>query len=127
MSSYPYFGFDKPQDIPIDYYAKLVEGKSLPVFVSEGGWSSATVDKYTGTLEKQREYITRQGQLLDQLNAIAVFQLAFTDIDVAAWPTGTPSNLVLFSSLGLVDKDLSPKPALEAWDILFKRSLITGN
>lgn len=127
LSSYPYFEYDKPEDIPLDYYSKLVAGKSLPVFVAEGGWSSATVDKYTGTLEKQRDYITRQGQLLDQVKAIALFQLVFTDIDMNAMPAGLPSNLVLFSSLGLVDKDLKSKPALEAWDMLFKRSLVGGN
>jgi len=127
MSSYPYFGYDKPQDIPLDYYAKLVAGKSLPVFVSEGGWSSATVDKYTGTLEKQRDYITRQAQLLDQVNAIALFQLVFTDIDVAALPAGVPSNIGLFSSLGLVDIDLKPKPALDAWDAIFKRTYTGSN
>jgi len=127
MSSYPYFGYDKPQDIPLDYYAKLVAGKSLPVFVSEGGWSSATVDKYTGTLEKQRDYITRQSQLLDQVNAIALFQLVFTDIDVAALPAGVPSNIGLFSSLGLVDIDLKPKPALDAWDAIFKRTYTGSN
>lgn len=127
LSSYPYFGYDKPQDIPLDYYAKLVAGKSLPVFVSEGGWSSATVGKYTGTPEKQRDYIIRHGQLLDQVNAIALFQLVFTDIDMNALPASIPSDLVLFSSLGLVDKDLNPKPALEAWDTLFKRSFAGSN
>jgi hypothetical protein len=127
MSSYPYFEYDKPQDIPVDYYSKLVTGKSLPVFVSEGGWSSATVDKYTGTLEKQRDYIARQSQLLDEVNAIAVFQLVFTDIDVAALPVGVPSNIGLFSSLGLVDKDLKPKPALDAWDAMFKRTYTGSN
>ena len=122
ISSYPYFGFDKPQDIPVDYYSKLVEGKSIPVFVTEGGWSSATVANFTGTTQKQSDYIKRQAELLDQANAIAVFQLTFTDIDVTALPPGVPSNIVLFSSLGLVDKDLTPKPALDAWDTIFKRT-----
>ncbi|NOU17498.1 MAG: hypothetical protein HOO91_08065 [Bacteroidales bacterium] len=122
MSSYPYFGFDKPQDIPLDYYSKLVIGKSLPVFISEGGWSSATVNNFTGTPEKQRDYIYRHAQLLDQVNAIAVFQLTFTDIDVSALPPNVPSNITLFSYMGLVDKDFNPKPALGAWDAIFKRS-----
>lgn len=121
LSSYPYFGFDKPSDIPLNYYSRLIEGKDIPVFVSEGGWSSATVSTYTGTLEKQRDYITRQSQLLDQVNAIAVFQLTFTDIDVSALPPNVPSNIALFASLGLVDTDLNPKPSLAAWDKVFAR------
>jgi hypothetical protein len=119
MSSYPYFGFDRPQDIPIDYYSKLVEGVSLPVFISEGGWSSVTVSNYTGTPEKQKDYILRQAQLLNRVDAIALFQLTFTDIDISALPPDVPSNIVLFSSLGLVDKELQPKPALDAWDAIF--------
>jgi len=126
LSSYPYFGFDKPNDIPLNYYSRLVEGKYIPVFVSEGGWSSATVSTYTGTLEKQSDYITRQAKLLDQVNAIAVFQLTFTDIDVSALPPNVPSNIALFASLGLVDTDLNPKPSLAAWDEIFNRKYI-GN
>lgn len=114
LSSYPYFGFDNPQDIPVDYYTRLVEGKSLPVFVSEGGWSSQTVATYTDTPQKQADYITRQGQLLDQVQAIAVFQLVFTDIDLSALPSGMPSNIGLFAYLGLVDANLQTKPALSA-------------
>ena len=40
ISSYPYLSFSVPGDMPLDYYSKLVEGHSLPVFVSEGGWTS---------------------------------------------------------------------------------------
>jgi len=126
LSSYPYFGFNYPKDIPLNYYSKLVDGRDIPVFVSEGGWSSATVATFTGTLEKQRDYITRQAQLLDQVNAIAVFQLTFTDIDISALPPGVPSNIALFASLGLADIDLNPKPSLAAWDKIFERKYI-GN
>jgi hypothetical protein len=124
ISSYPYFYFDNPTDIPLNYYTKLVEGKPLPVFVSEGGWSSETVTSFTDTPQKQKDYITRQGQLLDEVGATAYFQLTFTDVDLSALPAGTPSNINLFAYTGLVDKDLQPKPALDAWDALFKRALV---
>lgn len=124
LSSYPYFGFDKPQDIPIDYYSKLIEGKTIPVFVSEGGWSSQTVAAFDETPLKQADYITRHSQLLDQVKATAVFQLVFTDLDLTALPSGTPSNINLFAYLGLVDKDMQPKPALTVWDNIFKRQLV---
>jgi hypothetical protein len=126
MSSYPYFGYDTPKDIPIEYYSRLIEGKSIPVFISEGGWSSATVSSFTGTPEKQKDYIIRQSQLLDRVKAIALLQLTFTDIDVSSLPPNVPSNIILFSSLGLVDTNLDPKPALDAWDNIFKRTY-TGN
>src|SRR5262249_9382973 len=41
LSSYPYlFGFASPEDVPLDYYARLVAGAPLPLYVIEGGWSS---------------------------------------------------------------------------------------
>lgn len=124
LSSYPYFGFDNPQDIPLDYYSKLVEGKTIPVFVSEGGWSSQKVPAYAETPQKQADYIARQSQLLDKVKAEAVFQLVFTDLDLTSLPSGTPSNINLFAYLGLVDKDMQSKPALAIWDGIFKRQLL---
>lgn len=124
ISSYPYFEFDKPGDIPINYYSRLVEGKTLPVFISEGGWTSASITTadytITSSPENQSDYLRHHAHLLDEVNAIAVFQLLFTDLDVANLPADVPENIVYFASLGLVDKTLQPKVALAAWDDLFK-------
>ncbi|MCW3124022.1 MAG: hypothetical protein JWQ38_3514 [Flavipsychrobacter sp.] len=127
ISSYPYFFYDKPQDIPSDYYSRLIEGHALPVFIAEGGWSSQTIGTYTQTPQKQQHYITRQGELLDKVNAIAYFQLTFTDIDMAAVPASTPAILNQFAFIGLVDINLQAKPSLETWTKLFQRPLVAGN
>ena len=127
LSSYPYFGFNNPADIPINYYSQLIAKHPMPVFVSEGGWSSAKVGSYNGTPQLQQDYITKQGQLLDQAKSIAVFQLTFTDIEISAISPGTPSDIALFTSIGLVDTLFNPKPSLTAWDQLFKLPLTTGN
>jgi len=132
LSSYPYFSFNKPEDIPSDFYSKLVEGKNIPVFISEGGWTSQTITGYSGQLinsdpQIQQHYITRQGQLLDQVRAIGVFQLTFTDIDLASLPPSVPSSIKYFAYLGLVDANLVPRPALTTWDEIFKRPLSPGN
>ena len=132
LSSYPYFGFSNPEDLPANYYSKLVEGKSLPVFVSEGGWTSQSIIGFSGQLissnpQVQQRYIIRQGQLLDQAQAIAVFQLSFTDIDLSSLPPSTPPNLKYFAYLGLADINLIPRPSLSNWDTLFKRILKGGN
>jgi hypothetical protein len=132
LSSYPYFGFSNPEDLPSNYYSKLVEGKNFPVFVSEGGWTSQSITGFSGQLiisnpQIQQRYITRQGQLLDQAQAIAVFQLSFTDIDLSTLPPSTPPNLKYFAYLGLVDINLNPRPSLSNWDALFKRVLKPGN
>lgn len=117
LSSYPYLGgFSDPDSIPGDYYTRLTLGAPLPVMVIEGGWSSTTVAA-PSTPELQRRYITRHARLLDAAGAIGWFQITFTDLDLAAWPPAVAP----FASLGLVDINLQPKPALSAWDAEFAR------
>ncbi|MDQ6634415.1 MAG: hypothetical protein M3Z10_06610 [Gemmatimonadota bacterium] len=44
LSSYPYLmGFTAPEEIPIDYYSRLVATAPLPMMVVEGGWTSGAV------------------------------------------------------------------------------------
>lgn len=133
LSSYPYLaGYLTPEDIPPNYYSRLVEGHSIPVMVTEGGWSSTTLDTIVSSGDEQRRYIARQAQLLDSVRAIAVFQLTFTDLDLTSNPPPPGSILPLFAHLGLVDINLNPKPALSAWDAVYARprqtfSAVTGS
>lgn len=122
LSSYPYLtGFAEPEDVPIDYYSRVVQGTTLPAMVVEGGWSSASVGSVVSTPAKQARYIRRQVQLLDQVHARFVFQLTFTDLDLTGVPLPPGSILPLFAALGLVDVNLVPKPALAPWDSAFAR------
>ncbi len=122
LSSYPYLaGFAVPEDIPADYYAGLLSGRTIPAAVTEGGWASETLDSIVSSEDEQKRYIQRQSVLLDRVNAIAVFQLVFTDLDFAAITPPPPPILILFTRLGLVDMDLNPKPALAAWDAVYAR------
>lgn len=131
LSSYPYLT-DKaltPNQLPLNYYSKLTEGKNLPVFVSEGGWASRNIYvSPTLTINSnpqiQADYINRQALMLDQAHAIGYFQLCFTDIDPSGLPPSTPSNIYYFSYLGLVDSTLATKPALNNWDAIYKRPFI---
>jgi hypothetical protein len=92
--------------------------------VVEGGWPSASVrGMFSSSPEMQARYIARQSQLLDEANAIGVFQLSFTDLDLGTFPKPVPAILPLFATLGLVDANLKPKPALATWDTIFARRL----
>jgi len=121
LSSYPYFTLPEPEQLPLDYYSRLVLGTSLPVMVVEGGWTSASVGSITSSPDKQARYLRRQVQLLDQARAIAVFQLTFTDLDLTGVTLPPGSNLPLFAALGVVDANLAPKPALAVWDSAYAR------
>jgi hypothetical protein len=127
MSSYPYFVYDNPSSIPSDYYSRIIQGHSIPVFVSEGGWSSQKVGTYDETPQKQADYFTKQIQLLDNVSAIALFQLSFCDINTNALAHGTPANLNQFAWTGLVDTNLTAKPALTVWDRNYQRRLMPGH
>jgi hypothetical protein len=120
LSSYPYLaGYSDPADIPLDYYQRLRGGRDIPVFVAEGGWSS----EGPGGPALQAAYIARQGELLARADAVAWFQLTFTDLDLSTWPGLPPDSILpLFATNGLVDADLNPKPALAAWDALLAKA-----
>jgi hypothetical protein len=125
LSSYPYLGgFKTPADIPVNYYSRIKGQGTLPVMVVEGGWPSGSVrGAFSSSPELQAQYISRQSELLDSANALGVFQLSFTDLDLGSFPKPLPEILPLFAALGLVDADLKPKPALRIWDRVFARRL----
>ena len=122
LSSYPYLGgFAEPEDVPIDYYSRVAQGSGLRPMVVEGGWTSASVGSVVSTPAKQARWIRRHIQLLDQAQALFVFQLTFTDLDLTGVTLPPGSILPLFAALGLVDATLVPKPALAPWDSAFAR------
>jgi hypothetical protein len=124
LSSYPYFGWTQPEDIPTDYYSRLVASRDLPVMVVEGGWASASGAGIVSSPQLQARYVMRHAALLDAVKARALLQLQFADVDLASVPPPVPANLPLFASIGLADSDFAPKPALAAWDALFARRYV---
>jgi hypothetical protein len=122
LSSYPYLGgFTDPDDIPLDYYSRLVEAAPLPLIVLEGGWPSVPDGLLASTPAMQARYIGRHARILDAAPAAGLFQITFTDLDLAGIPS-PPPTLAFFAHLGLVDSVLTPKPALAAWDSILARS-----
>ncbi len=124
LSSYPYFAFDEPEEIPADYYSRLLLGTSLPAFVSEGGWTSASVGTSVSSPELQARYVEVQEELLDSIDAIAWLHLLFADPDLTTWPQPIPPTLPLFTNIGFCDSSFASKPALAGWDRLFARALV---
>lgn len=123
LSSYPFFSYAQPEDLPADYYSRLLTGHGLKAMVVEGGWSSASAGSISSSPEMQARYITRQSQLLDSIDALGVVQLMFADLDLSTYPQPQPASLVQFAHLGLTDSSFAAKPALAAWDALFARKL----
>lgn len=129
LSSYPYFSWPTPEDIPADYYSRLQQGNTnpLPVMVVEGGWPSQGASANGVTVSSnpalQARYIARHPALLDSVAARGWIQLVFADLDLASLPPPLPANLPLFTTLGLVDAQYNAKPALAHWDAAFARPM----
>ncbi|MGH7726873.1 MAG: hypothetical protein ACREOU_15720 [Candidatus Eiseniibacteriota bacterium] len=123
LSSYPYLGgFAEPEDVPLDYYSRIRMESGRPVLVVEGGWTSESVGGIVSSAAKQARYLRRQAQILDQAQAVAVFQISFTDLASSLFSSLPPSTaLPYFTRIGLVDTLLAPKPALATWDSAFAR------
>lgn len=124
LSSYPYFGWPTPEDLPLDYYRQLLAGRNVPALVVEGGWASAAAGSIVSSPDVQARYVTRHADLLDRVGAQAWLQLQFADFDITTVPPPVPANLPLFASIGLADSNFVPKPALARWDQLFARRLV---
>ena len=117
LSSYPYLGgFATPEQIPLDYYARIARGTGVPMMVVEGGWTSDAVPGLSSSPELQARYIGRQMQLADEARLLGVYQITFTDLDLSSYPVPSGSILPLFAQLGLVDASYRAKPALAVWD-----------
>lgn len=111
LSSYPFLGgYATPEAIPLDYYSRLTDGTGLRPVVLEGGWPS---EGFGSSPAMQARYIAREAEILTHARGTILHQITFTDLD----PNLAP-NLGPFSSLGLVDTLLNPKPALAVWDSL---------
>jgi hypothetical protein len=124
LSSYPYFAFADPNDIPLDYYTRLANGRTVPVLVVEGGWTSGSVGTVQSSPATQARYLRRQEQLLDAAKAVATFQLTYADLDLSQYPPQPAGSILpLFAQLGVVDSKLRPKPALYTYDSIFARPL----
>ncbi len=115
FSVYPYFVFDSPSQIPRNYLTRLSSSKQL--IISEMGWSS-----FNNSANKQAEFISLLGTLVQPFESqfVAILQPQFPDLNLTAFfPSGNvPPGLDDFSMVGLVNDDLTPKPALEMWDKL---------
>lgn len=125
LSSYPFLAnFGQPEDVPLDYFARLNAGAgALPMLVVEGGWTSASVAGITSSPEIQARWIRRQFAIADSARLVALTQITFTDLDLDAIPIPPNSILPLFAHIGLVDKRFRPKPALAEWDFALKKRL----
>jgi len=114
FTSYPYFGFESPEDIPDDYYAAVSAHTDRPVGFTELGWPSAPIapligsslEGLGGTPEEQVAFVSRLGPLLAPVAP---------EFAMWVWAYDTAAVGPSFESLGLSTADGEAKPTLAAW------------
>lgn len=115
LTSYPYFDYGDPAEIPADYYSEAAERYGLPLAITELGWPSrplrtAPDSAYGGTEAEQAAFVQRFGELI-----------AGVPVEMVLWAFPHDAGQavpVAFESVSLRANDGSPKPALREWQLL---------
>lgn len=112
FTTYPYFDFTSPADIPDDYYASIAEHTDRPIAFSEIGWPSAPLStapesEFGGSEQEQVDFVRR-------------FLDLAADLDLGLMVWSFPNDIGLginpaFESVSLRHNDGTPKPALDVW------------
>jgi hypothetical protein len=126
LSSYRCFGWKTPAEIPTDHYQRLRVGRALPMMVLEGGWASAGAGAISSSPARQSHYVSRHAAMFDAANVSGWMHLVFADVDLATWLPPLPSNLPLFATIGLADRNVVAKPAWAVWKQLFARPFVSA-
>ncbi len=108
ISSYPRFVTSNysPDAIPPDYFEEIARHSGIPVFVTETGWCSGSDVVPASSEEKQRDYIARFPELLENVEAEALMYIALRDL-----LPDLKIDVPHFKTLGLRDHENRSKPA----------------
>ena len=121
LSSYPYFVFAQPEDMPNDYYTRVVAGRT---FAGDGG--RRRLDQRDCRRDRldaaeQARYITRHARLLDGVDAARWFAAPVCRPRPRQPAAADSAQPAAVRELGLTDSNFGAKPALAAWDTLHAR------
>ncbi len=124
ISSYPFIAFPSGSAIPTDYYTPLLTRTDKPLAVAEGGFSSRPINQAPGAPQDQVDYLkaihSQLGKRLDFWIYLLLDDLNLDSYAKVMSQQGTSSDdintLGFFVSVGLREKDGTPKPALATWN-----------
>ena len=108
FTSYPYFEYDTPAEIPEGYYEEIADHWAGPVVFTELGWLGGSSPPYPGGEEDQASFISRFFDLTGNLELRYVTWLFLHDWD-------GQDTLPAFRFIGLRENDGTPRPADAAW------------
>lgn len=115
FTTYPFFDYGSPGDIPDDYYAVIADHTDRPIAFSEIGWPSAPLSnapdsEFGGSETEQSDFVNRFFELTRSL-----------DLHFALWsfPNDISTGVVAaFETVSLRHSDGTPKPAMHQWRVI---------
>jgi len=124
ISSYPFIAFRTGAEIPADYYTPLLSRTDKPLAVAEGGFISKQTGQLPGNPQDQVDYLNAIHSQLGERLDFWIY-LLLSDLNEGSYARffrqqGMKENdittLGFFVNVGLLEKDGTPKPALQVWD-----------
>lgn len=117
FTTYPFFEYDHPGDIPDDYYTEIDVHRQPHwpgrVIFTEVGWKAEPYGPYAGSPQDQADFIGRFVDLTDDMLKYYAAWLFLHD------PPGAPPA---FSGMGLRAVDGTPRPAETVWQNLIQKN-----
>ncbi len=107
FTTYPGLVFADPDDIPADYYSRLVGlSGDRPILFTEMGWQAeGAFGEWSGTPEHQARFVERFRELIDGVD-VAFYVWSFLFDQEIPEP---------FATMGLITADGTERPSWEAW------------
>jgi hypothetical protein len=117
FTTYPWFDYPTPEEIPGDYYRAILDELELPIGFTELGWPAGELAVApgglgAGTPEAQAAFIERLEELLEGIEPVLGLWVHAFD---------SPAAGELFATLGLHEADGTPRTSVEAWQRLIGR------
>lgn len=110
FTSYPFFEYETPAELPADYYRELATHTDKPILFSELGWIANPAAPYTGSEAEQAAFVDRFFELTAGLDVRYAAWLAEND-----WPEAIVGPGSAFYRIGLRDPAGVARPADAAW------------
>jgi hypothetical protein len=110
FTSYPFFEYETPAEIPADYYTEIAQHTTKPVLFSELGWIANPAIPYTGSAAEQAAFVDRFFALIGGLDVRYAVYLHENDLPISVLPAASA-----FYQVGLRDEAGVARPADAAW------------
>jgi len=131
LTVYPYFDFKNPDEIPLDYFAKLLTITSKPIVITETGWISRskyigsyaylTDQGYSGSEDEQVKYLSKLVELIKEYGIEYANWIGLNDFYLWSESSNPFEGHELFDSIGLRHNDGREKLVWDKWVELIVR------